>query len=244
MKMLKKYKTILILLIVLIITSFYKPLTLYLFPNLDIYQRKLIEEGLQAITVLIFITAMKLWYSVGGLTKISKKSMLIMLPIIILSFIPLYNGVKTYKVSNILMVMVFSLFIGLSEELACRGVILPALMHKGKTTSIILSSIIFGSLHLMNLFKGAGFEDTIIQMIFATCFGLTMAVVRYKTELILPQIFVHALWDFNSKIAKSDNVSEGYEIIFFISMALVILWGVLLTLRELKNDKVQNLTVN
>jgi membrane protease YdiL (CAAX protease family) len=162
-----------------------------------------------------------------------------MFPIIIFSFIPMYNGVSTYQVSNILMVMGFSFFIGFSEELACRGVILPALMHKGKVPSIILSSMIFGLLHLMNLFKGAGFEDTIIQIIFATCFGLTMAIVRYKTELLLPQILVHALWDFNSKISKSDNVSESYTMIFFISIALVILWGVFLTLREWKNSKIE-----
>jgi membrane protease YdiL (CAAX protease family) len=237
--MLKKYKTILILLFVLIITSYYKPLTLYLFPNLDTYQRKLIEEGLQAITVLIFITSMKLWHSVGNLTKISKKSILLMFPIIVFSFIPMYNGVSTYQVSNILMVMGFSFFIGFSEELACRGVILQELMYKGKVRSIILSSMIFGFLHLMNLFKGAGFEDTMLQIIFATCFGLTMAMVRYKTELILPQILVHALWDFNSKISKSDNVSESYTIVFFISIALVILWGVFLTVREWKNSKIE-----
>lgn len=89
----------------------------------------------------------------------------------------------------------------------------------------------------MNLFKGAGLEDTMIQIIFATGFGLTMAVVRYKTELILPQIFVHALWDFNSKIAQGNNMSEGLELIILISLVLVILWGVFLTLREYKNKQ-------
>lgn len=232
--MLKKYKTILMLLIVLIITGFYKPLTLYLFPDLNTYQTKLIEEGLQVITVLVFITAMKLWHRVGIITKISKKSILFMLPIIVFSFIPLFNGIGTYQVRNILMTMGIAIFIGLSEELACRGVILSALMHKGKVPAIIISAIIFGSLHLMNLFKGAGVEDTMIQIIFATGFGLTMAIVRYKTELILPQILVHALWDFNSKIAKIDNISESLEMIFFISLVLVVLWGIFLTLRECK----------
>lgn len=124
--MLKKYKTILSLLIVLIICSFYKSFILYIFPNLNTYQTKLIEEGLQVITVLIFITGMKLWHSVGSITKISKKSILFMLPIIVLSFIPLFNGIVTYQISTILMVMGSAIFIGFSEELACRGVILSA----------------------------------------------------------------------------------------------------------------------
>lgn len=235
--MIKKYKIILMCLIVLIITGFYKDLTLYLFPRLNPYQTKLIEEGLQAITIVVFINGMKLWHRVGIITRISSKSILLMLPIIVLSFIQLFNGIVTYETGNILMVVGISIFIGLSEELACRGVILSALMHKGKVTSIILSSIIFGVLHLMNLFKGAGLEDTMIQIIFATGFGLTMAVVRYKTELILPQIFVHALWDFNSKIAQRDNMSEGLELIILISLVLVILWGMFLTLREYKNKK-------
>lgn len=234
--MIKKYKIILMCLIILIISGFYKPLTIYLFSDLNSYQIKLVEEGLQAITVLIFITCTKMWNRVGVITKISKKSILLMLPIIVFSFIPLFNGVVTCQVTNILMVMGIAIFIGVSEELACRGVILPALMHKGKMHSIILSSIIFGSLHLMNIIKGAEFEDTIIQIIFATGFGLTMAIVRYKTELILPQILVHALWDFNSKIAQKDNISESLEIIIFISLVLVILWGVFLTIREYKKQ--------
>jgi membrane protease YdiL (CAAX protease family) len=235
--MLKKHKTILMVLVVLIISSFYKFFILYLFPVANTYLAKLIEEGLQAITVIIFITGMNLWHNVGNIIKISKKSILFVLPIIVLSFIPLFNGMNTYEVSSILMVMGISIFIGFSEELACRGVILPALMYKGKVYSIIVSSIIFGSLHLMNIFRGAGIEDTMLQVIFATGFGLTMAIVRYKTELILPQILVHALWDFNSKIAKKGNISESFEIVFFISVGLVILWGVALTLREWKNNR-------
>jgi len=95
-------------LIVLIITGFYKDLTLYLFPELNPYQTKLIEEGLQAITIVVFITFMKLWHRVGIITRISNKSIILILPI------------------------------------------------------IVLSSIIFGALHLMNLFKGAGLEDIMI----------------------------------------------------------------------------------
>lgn len=153
------------------------------------------------------------------------------------------NGLATYQADNILMVMCICISIGLSEELACRGVILPALMHKGKVPSILLSSTIFGALHLMNLFKGAGFEDTILQIIFAAAFGLTMAIVRYKTGLILPQIFIHALWDFNSKIANKAEMPESLEIVFLISYVLVILWGIFLTLREWKNDKSLQLNV-
>lgn len=235
--MVKKYKIILIILIILIITSLYKNLTSFLFPNLNTYELKLIEEGLQAITIIIFITFMKLWNSVGILTKISKGSIVLMLPIIVMSFVPLFNGINTQDIRIILIVLGISMFIGLSEELACRGVILSALMHKGKINSIIISSVIFGALHLMNLFKGAEFQDTLVQIIFAAGFGLTMAMVRVKTNLILPQILVHALWDFNSKIANESNISEGFEIIFYMSLVLVILWGIILTLREWKTIK-------
>lgn len=242
--MLKKYKTLLIFFIILIITGCYKALVSYLLPNLDTYLAKLIEEGLQALTVLLSITVMKLWPEVGGMNKISKESMLLMLPIIIFSFLPLFNGLVTYKPGNILIVAIFTVFIGLSEELASRGVILSALIHKGKVPAIVLSSLIFGSLHLMNLFKGAGLEETLIQIAFAAGFGLTMAVVRCKTKLLLPQILVHALWDFNSKMSKDDFASEGLETVVFISLILVILWGIFLTLREWKSDSVKQKELN
>ncbi|WP_242940527.1 CPBP family intramembrane glutamic endopeptidase [Anaeromicropila populeti] len=231
--MIKKYKTVYLLLGILVMTGFYKSVIHLVCPELSFYPAKLIEEALQAITVIAFISWKKLWGNVGVLTKVNRKSILFMLPIIIVSFMPMVSQrLKTDQLVEIVMIAVISLLIGFSEEMSCRGVLLQELKHLGKASSIITSSVIFGCLHMLNLLKGVDIGSTIIQIIFAVGFGLTMAIVRYETSFILPQILVHALWDFNSKISDDTNLSARLELLIWLSLVIVVLWGIFLYIRK------------
>ena len=71
------------------------------------------------------------------------------------------------------------------EELLFRGFVLDLLSEAyGKWTSIFISSIIFGLLHI--------FPFTILN---AFCGGLIYGYIRIHTNSLWPPIILHALWN-------------------------------------------------
>lgn len=230
----KKNNQIVIGTIVLIVITFsYKYLVNLFLPEVNYYVGNFIQLFLRAVTLIAYITKLGWWNKIGSLKRISLKSIYIMLPIIILSFIPLMNGFKENSMNVIILLLINALLIGFSEECVNRGIILSALKPKGRKEAILISSLIFGLFHLSTIFFGANIGDTLIQIIFAFGFGLVMAVVRYETDLLLPVILVHAFWDFTIHISKP-SVSSTIYILLLIRIALVLLLGIYLTFRGSK----------
>ncbi len=212
-------------LILIILMSAYRPVIHYLLPELGEYETTLLRKALQAGTVIAFITKAGMWDKVGGLRKISKSSLLLILPVFLLSFCTYLYGVKVTFVWDILILIPITLLIGVIEELEFRGVIYTYLEQEGTVIKIMLSSLLFGLVHLLNLFYTRDLLGVIVQMIFATGIGMIFAVVRHKTNLILPQILMHALWDFNQKMTNNNSSEPVVDIINYSSLALVILYG-------------------
>ena len=94
------------------------------------------------------------------------------------------------------------LAIGLFEELAFRGVIFLMLAEGRHTTrkglfwSLILSSAVFGGVHLVNLLAGAGIGDVILQIGYSFLIGAMCSVVLLKTRNIWLCVTLHAIYDF------------------------------------------------
>ncbi len=94
------------------------------------------------------------------------------------------------------------LAIGLFEELAFRGVIFLMFAEKRHTTrkglfwSLILTSAVFGAVHLVNILMGAGIGATILQIGYSFLIGAMCAVVLLKTRNIWICVLLHAIYDF------------------------------------------------
>ena len=94
------------------------------------------------------------------------------------------------------------LAIGLFEEFAFRGVIFLMFAEKRHTTrkglfwSLILSSAVFGGVHLINIFMGAGIGPTILQIGYSFLIGAMCSVVLLKTRNVWLCVVLHAIYDF------------------------------------------------
>jgi len=94
------------------------------------------------------------------------------------------------------------LLIGVFEELAFRGTLFLAILekHRGSTKQIFLttliSSALFGLVHLANLLEGAGVVATLMQVGYSFLIGGMCAIVLLKSRNILPCILLHAVFDF------------------------------------------------
>lgn len=105
------------------------------------------------------------------------------------------------------------LAIGLFEEAAFRGVILLIFAEKryktrgGLFMSVILTSAVFGAIHLFNLFVGASPLGVLMQIGYSFLIGAMCAVVLFKTRNLWLCVLLHALFDFGGKLI--DTLGEG-----------------------------------
>ena len=94
------------------------------------------------------------------------------------------------------------LAIGLFEEFAFRGVILLSLAETRRATRfdlfrcILLTSAVFGAVHLANLLAGAGVGAVIRQIGYSFLIGAMCAVVLYRTANLWLCVLLHAVYDF------------------------------------------------
>ncbi|GJL94978.1 MAG: hypothetical protein DHS20C05_13830 [Hyphococcus sp.] len=89
-----------------------------------------------------------------------------------------------------------SLLVAINEETLFRGFALRGLMKSFRPlTAVILSSIAFGLLHLVNLWEGGSPILIGAQVISATGVGAIMAALTLRSGSILPAILIHFLVD-------------------------------------------------
>ncbi len=96
---------------------------------------------------------------------------------------------------TITMVAVMCLFVGIAEEGLFRGLILNMLLPKGIWRAALLSSLLFGSMHILNVFVGFPLNIALAEMLSALGFGMFLAAVRLRTNSLRPGIIAHGLWD-------------------------------------------------
>ena len=108
---------------------------------------------------------------------------------------------------EILAFLTTMLLVGITEEFLFRGVIAELLLKKfggskkGIWTATLLSGLLFGCAHLINLFAGGGFG--VLIQVAVTCFmGMVLTAIYYRTGNIRVVVFVHAFIDFASLIVS------------------------------------------
>ncbi|MEZ4778578.1 MAG: CPBP family intramembrane glutamic endopeptidase [Flavobacteriaceae bacterium] len=122
---------------------------------------------------------------------------------------------------NISFLFIYSISIGISEELSIRGFLQSHLIKQlGNTKrnivlSIIASSLFFGLLHLINFNKGLYGE--LSQVCFATFIGVMFGALLIITKRIYPLIIIHSIIDF---VAKLDSTGVPIKQKIWESMSI------------------------
>ncbi len=112
----------------------------------------------------------------------------------------------TGEIGDVIICFFDALCTGLFEELAFRGIVFMLTLEKiGKTKkgvflSVLLSSAIFGLIHVFNIFAGANPLSVIMQVGYSFLVGGMCAVVLIKTESIWYSVLIHALYNFAGDI--------------------------------------------
>ncbi|MGM0125747.1 hypothetical protein IGI37_003148 [Enterococcus sp. AZ194] len=90
-------------------------------------------------------------------------------------------------------------FVGLSvgfvEEAIFRGLILSVVSQQyGKTIGIIIPSVVFGALHLLN--GQLDLASFLLLLVGGTSVGIMFSLLANKNQTIWASMFVHSIWNF------------------------------------------------
>lgn len=98
---------------------------------------------------------------------------------------------------GILYLVIGIAFVGFSEELLARGILVRLISEAGFPQYLVMlvSSMIFGLLHGMNYFNGQDRKTTISQMIVATLIGMGLYTALTVSGTLWVPIILHALFD-------------------------------------------------
>ena len=149
---------------------------------------------------------------------------------------------------------------GLFEEVLYRGLVFKILLRKtghskrGVIFACVISSVIFGVLHLVNVFAGASVLSTISQVVHATATGLFFAAVFLRTKKLWIPILLHGLLNLSAQIfnaivspdllLKIPEPQTGTDAIgrtiYTLFIALPILIAALVLLRKVEPDGIPN----
>lgn len=166
--------------------------------------------------------------------------------------------IKMPSLSLILLFLAEQLFVGVFEEFLFRGLILNTLLeknkhlkYKGMMYSLVISSTLFGAIHMVNLFDTPELiNSTIAQSIGAIFIGIFLGAVYLRSGNIWTVVVFHALIDIIADlplILIDGNVSSSgtaedipfQSLILNILMNSVVLFAGLFLARKSKSKYAQ-----
>ncbi len=177
------------------------------------------------------------------LDGINLRSALLVLPALLvmvnnLPIVPLMSGDMSIN-ATFLQFLLYSLFcvsIGIIEETVFRGCVLPLVLlrceksRKGIFWAVIISSAIFGAMHLFNLLGGFN-PYVFLQVGYSFLIGAVCGFALVVSGNIFVPILFHAIFDIGGFVL-SEGVATGnlwtipnivWTAVFSVAMAIVII---------------------
>ena len=207
------------------------------------YGTDIIYELFYGILVLIVMLLFNNSYVFTSRKEKLGKSLLYAFPVIVFSVYSFTIGVlnlETTTIEKISGLALLCTFIGITEEFLCRGWIQNEFLErfgeskKNVIMSIFLSALIFGLMHITNVFATSqNFFETILQILNATAMGFLFGSLYYKTKNIWSVIILHAFYDFALMIGDINVVKDctyaiaSNKIVFvnvFSTAVLALFW--------------------
>lgn len=134
------------------------------------------------------------------------------LPFILLTLGLLLNPEASFGLSAGAMLgwSLVSLFVGISEEALFRGILWRAAEPRGLLITSLVTSLLFGAVHLSGLLAGYPWQIIASQAVFATGVGMMFAAVRIVSGSLAVPILLHTIFDAAAIIAAG-GVREMFD---------------------------------
>lgn len=131
-----------------------------------------------------------------------------------------------YVPMKIIVVTVLEVFL---EELLFRGV-LPKQLYKkyhvdSEWTICVISGVLFGVLHIANIFSGADPGYTMIQVLTACGLGVCLCEITYIFGSLIPAVVIHSIINITSLYGTETELGMTQQSVFLVLAVLYIAYG-------------------
>ena len=141
---------------------------------------------------------------------------------------------------NIITGFVTAIGVGIIEELLFRSQMLQELLNnKNKLISLLYSSLIFGSVHLLNISSLSSIPTVLIQVVYTFFLGLLLGIIYIHTNNIILPIIFHVLFNFINDTLVSNLFNLKWDLTFYIVNISVALFISIYILIISKNKKIE-----
>ncbi|BCS30929.1 hypothetical protein TBR22_A01300 [Luteitalea sp. TBR-22] len=159
-----------------------------------------------AIAVLAAVTAVMRWRDLGFVAPRSARSLAILwfpgLYLVAFALLPALLGMP--PLGTLLFIALNTALVGLSEEWMFRGVVFQGLRSRLTAwPAIVGTSLLFGGVHVMNVFVTGRLLESAVQSGAAFMSGVVFIALLIRTGSIWVPIAYHALWDLGTFVASS-----------------------------------------
>ncbi|MGB9753846.1 lysostaphin resistance A-like protein [Roseiflexus castenholzii] len=174
------------------------------------------------------------WWKAAGFNFPAewRVSRLMVIPFFIVLGLPFLIGIKTGDVGTFVYLAVAYALTGFMEEGLMRGIVLRVLKPTGTTRSVVISSLLFGLMHIGNLLYR---NPAIVfaQMLGAFVHGIGLSAIRLRTNTIWFSVVLHALHDLALKYTNFPAIPLDV-----VQVTLLMFYGIYL-LRGYKEEASQ-----
>ncbi len=189
-----------------------------------------------AVLLALALTIARQWRRSGFAGPLDFRRWWMLWPIWFDAIVPLTEGLAQDGARYLVGWAAVSLAVGFGEEGLFRGLVMNILGPERPLRAILISSCLFGTIHLAGLLSPIDYRLVLAQAASVVGLGVILGAVRVRTGSIWPGIIVHAVLDFCG-IAAGGGVVEAmqYSTAALYSMlgagAVALIWGLTLCWR-------------
>lgn len=213
------------------------------------YESPKIMDTLWVVEVIlalwvIFLTVKYFSWKEVGFVKLDKKQTAWLLPSFIILIVMLVAGFYAFctralspeKIEQAGLIAFTTFFVGFSEELMYRGILLNTFLKTHRPTkAILISAAAFSFLHTVNMLGGLAFHFMLMQLLLTFLFGLFAALIFMRIRNIIPLILFHWLWDF---AVISNGVIDGQSLIARVASVHFLVEFIIIVVLYLRLNKI------
>jgi hypothetical protein len=161
-----------------------------------------LANGTLALLVALLLTALGWWRQVGYRAPRRLGDLGYFLVPFLPVFVNLVPGLAAPGWWPLLAVAAVTLMVGFVEESIFRGLMLAALKPRGLWRAALVTAVLFGLTHALNVLSGKSLTDDLAQMAYAVAIGFAYAALVLRKGLLWPLVLAHAVIDLTNLLQK------------------------------------------
>jgi uncharacterized protein len=194
-----------------------------------------IANSTLSVLVIGALSALGWWRAVGFTRPAHSRDLLYFLPLLLPVLINLAVGLNVPGLWLFTQLLALALLIGFAEEAIFRGLMLNALKARGLWQAALITALLFGLSHSLNLLSGKSGAEILIQVSYALAVGFAFAALVLKQGILWPLVVAHALIDFTSFIGR-DTVPAFWNAIAGVALTFLFMSYGLFLMRQQRDE--------